>query len=714
MSMTRNSPPRLLASVLADAARSVAGTVGDRDAQALVYGLLLRRWEAGVQEQVRAAPGAALDSVERLLDQADLESVRGHYAARGMDPAVYFYEEFTRACEPAAARKRGVHYSPPEVVGFMVRAAESILQTEFGESLADAAVVDPCCGIGTFLRHIERRTPLASPLKGGDCPNPIASPSEGEKIGVELSAAAAQLAACLLPGSRIVHGDWLGGVDVDTNGRTLVVIGNPPYSGHSANPGKIASLMADYRLNLSERNPKWLQDDYVKFIRMAQHHVVQAGRGIVAFITNHSYLFNPTFRAMRESLMRDFDLIYALDLHGNSRRNDEIEENDENVFPIQMGVAISLMVRRGSDRTRQSPGLVRYAEMRGGRAQKLSRLASARLEDLPWTDVACMRPFQVFLPRDDDLSEEYAAFPSILDLFGQRSVGFVTSRDAFAVDTDREALLTRIAALRDSQLTPDDLIAAYPVGDLNVDRFRLTLQADRSWDERAIRVLYRPFDVRWVYYSPEIMERPRLPFMNLMMRDNVAIVVGRAGQATGSEVWDVAFCADKPVDLNLFRRGGATILPRYLYDGPSRLSNIKDSGMPADLLFHYVYCILWSSEYRARYADFLKLDYPRIPIPRDGSLPRTLSDMGRELVRVHLTQEPPTSQPRAAALSANARLTIGGYDIPGKYIADRREAALSASEAAHVESIRLAASATMRLQAQIDEVVRSQPPWSQT
>ena len=465
-----------------------------------------------------------------------------------MDPAVYFYEEFVRACEPTHARTRGVRYSPPQLVSFMLRAAEHLMRLEFGQTLAEAVVVDPCCGAGTFLREVWRRF----------CPPP-------RTIGVEISHSASAVASWLLPESEIIRGDWLGDFGLDTDGRTLVVIGNPPYSGHSANPGKIGTLMADYRIGLTERNPKWLQDDYVKFIRMAQHHISRAGAGIVVFVTNHSYLSNPTFRAMRASLMRDFDQIYIVDLQGNSRRSEITDEPDQNVFSIRMGVAISLMIRHESSPTGSTGRkcTVSYAQVRGSRTKKLEWLAKTQFDNIEWNSVAPAMPLVLFQTQNHSLLKEYSSFRPLVELFHEHSVGFVTSRDAFAVDMDKDALLARIAVLRDSNLTSEQLRADYPVGDLDVKRTRRILRADRNWRDRAVQVLYRPFDVRWAYYSQEIMERPRLPFMRHMMTENVAIVVGRAGHATGSRVWDVAFCSDCPTDLNLFRRGGATILPRY-------------------------------------------------------------------------------------------------------------------------------------------------------
>jgi predicted helicase len=661
-------------------AAKLAGAVTDAS-HVLAYRLLLEKWGL-------ADPSTRSDEkIERVLDEADVESVRRWYLDRGMEPAVYFYEEFARACDPASAKKRGVHYSPPQVVSFMVQAVESVLATEFGEALGDVTVVDPCCGAGTFLNSVT---------------------SSGRTLGIELCPKACRIAQLIVPEAEIVHGDWLGECHIDSGDSTLVVIGNPPYSGHSANPGKIAALMADYKHGLLERNPKWLQDDYVKFIRMAQHHVCQPrtaqrpcvgrhsaptqSRGIVAFITNHSYLFNPTFRAMRASLMRDFDRIYVVDLQGNSRRNDESAEIDQNVFPIQMGVGISLFVRTGKARACE----VRHMQIRGSREEKLAWLSQADFPKLPWNEIACAEPFNVFVPQRHDLREEYERFPSILDLFGQHSVGFVTSRDAFAVDVDKDALLSRIQALRDSNLTREHLRVECPIGDLDVNRARAALKANAQWRDGAVQVLYRPFDVRWAYYSPAIMERPRLPFMQNMIRDNLAIVVGRAGQATGSAVWDVAFCADMPVDLNLFRRGGAMILPRYVYDGGERRSNINWPG-DHDQLFWYIYAILFSPTYRTRYADFLSFDFPRIPIP-DQSTFGALAELGRSLMDLHLMRRDPLAQEEAS-------LTIGGYVLPDKFTLDRSKTGLTENDDRRILLIRRIAAETKSTQTHIDSTL---------
>ncbi|MCE5322191.1 N-6 DNA methylase [bacterium] len=622
--MANVQTPKKLADMLAGIVRQDSNP----DTQYEAYSLFLDRL---LQSSIATPHNCPITKqVAAVLDHIDLDQVFTDYVAEGKDPAIYFFEEFTRACNALASRKRGVHYSPPTIVSYMVRCVESILSANMGISMQDAVVIDPCCGMGTFLKYIE-----------DNC-------KHGRLIGMELDPTPAKLALHILRKSEIIQANSLDKTDLDIGNNMPVIIGNPPYSGHSSNAGKIEELLADYKDGLAERNPKWLQDDYVKFMRMAQNHIDSADKGIVAFITNHSYLFNPTFRVMRESLMRSFNHTYILDLNGNAKIN--AERSDENVFPIQMGVAISFMVKNADCNNKR----LYYTQLHGTRTQKLDTLSHMSFTDTPWKDITPIKPFNLFIPVDNDLQKEYYAYPSILDLFNERSVGFVTSRDEFAVDEDRQALLERITALRDDKISPDEIRGRYAVGDLDIESARQTLQLDPDWESKIVEATYRPFDRRWVYLSKAVMERPRLPFMENMLHDNIALAVGRAGRVTGSSEWDVVFCADCPTDLNLFRRGGAMLLPKYIYTDGHRKSNLKSDN---DGIFFYIYAVLYSVQYRARYADFLKSDYPRIPIVDNSHIFDELVDLGKELIAVHL-------MPNKVFPGDMSQMTIGGYGIP--------------------------------------------------
>lgn len=680
-----------LASDLALAAHELSIAHGDVIAQTLAYAVFLHRLNGNTK---------AAEIVQRFDDQASVRYLNAALDRAGIDElpkelrtgetAVYFCEYFLRACNPAVARQRGVHYTPPAVVSYMVGAVEAILEKYFGKKPSDAVIVDPCCGAGTFLQHILARYPHHPAV-----------------IGMELMPVTCTIASLLLDGCRVIRTNSLEEQTIETNERTLVVLGNPPYSGHSANNGPICNLLADYKTSLNERNPKWLQDDYVKFIRIAQHWIEQAGRGIVAFITNHGYIFNPTFREMRTSLTRTFDDIYILDLRGNARLAEEIswDKKDENIFPIRMGVAISLMVRNVGGKS----CTIRYASIRGARQEKLDTLSRATLDTTPWQEVSPTPPFNLFIPHRIDLNTEYSQFLSLFEIFRQSSVGFVTSRDAFAVDFDKQALLERIAEMRDERMTIEQVRERHLIGDLDIEVFRRELQKDDTWQNKAVSVLYRPFDRRWVYYSRTLMERPRLPFMENLMKPNIALAIGRAGHATGSAEWDVVFCTDRPADLNLFRRGGATLFPRYVYSGDERQSNIATVGADPDEVFHYIYALLYSSVYRKRYANFLMIDFPRIPLPLPEKLLARLAALGKRLISVHLLNKDVLSS--FQTLEDSNTLRIGGYELPRKYIQDRKRKGLTDSDLAMVELINKAIAATQQIRRLIDEIITSEPPW---
>ena len=690
--MANGAGAKELALKLAEAAREIRETWGDFRAQTVTYGLLLRRWGAGAGSDNLLhdfSDSRAVSRVERVLDSADLRTVADCYAQEGKDADVYFYEQFLRAYSPREAKTRGVRYTPPEVVSYIVRAASSILEEHFGESLGEAVVVDPCCGVGTFPRYIQKHTRHAPRV-----------------IGVELMRAPCAIASSLAGEGEARCVDFLEETDLDIGRNTLVILGNPPYSGHSSNAGKISDLVADYRAGLNERNPKWLQDDYVKFIRMAQDRVESAGRGIIAFITNHSYAFNPTFRVMRSSLMRSFNEIYVLDLHGNAKRVEKAGDGgpDENVFPIQMGVAISLFVKRSN----AAHCAVKYGEIRGSRQSKLAKLAAMDLHNTPWREAAWHAPFFLFTPSDGLRTDEYARFVPVTEIFESSCVGFVTSRDRFAVDFEKDTLLERISTLRNPSVAAERIRSEYPVGDLDIEKARRILLEDPEWEAKAVEVLYRPFDRRWAYCSRAVMERPRLPFMENLLRENIALAIGRAGQATGSELWDVAFCTDRPADLNLFRRGGAMLFPRYIWEDGLRRSNVKIESCDADLLFNFMYAILYSIVYRRRYAELLKIDYPRIPIPRDAAAIRKLAQLGSELMSVHLMRDGPRSPLEE---DEDVSMRIGGYEIPGKYIAYRRCRGLPMLAAQTYARVRGAAAETAAIQARIDEAIRTDSPW---
>ena len=318
------------------------------------------------------------------------------------DIVIRFYEDFLAAYKPKMRERRGVYYTPEPVVSYMVRSVDILIKEKFNKPLGladpEVMILDPACGTGTFLLWIfkliydrfdndgEARSLIKQKL--GDiswsdyvrdhllprvfgfellmAPYAICHLKLGlfleesgyrfdssQRLGVYLTNTlddAAKKQEMLIPEFIAEESNEAAGVKLDIP--VMVVIGNPPYSGHSENKSEwVGALVKDYYfvdgLPLGEKNPKWLQDDYVKFIRFSQWRIDKTGTGILAFVTNHGYLDNPTFRGMRQSLAKSFNWIRILDLHGNSKKKETAVDGtkDENVFDIQQGVAVCIMIK---------------------------------------------------------------------------------------------------------------------------------------------------------------------------------------------------------------------------------------------------------------------------------------------------------------------------------------------------------------------------------
>lgn len=304
----------------------------------------------------------------------------------------------------------------------------------------------------------------------------------------------------------------------------LVILGNPPYSGHSANNGEWIKneIKEYYQIDgkpLKEKNPKWLQDDYVKFFRFAQWKIEQSGEGIVGFITNHSYLDNPTFRGMRCSLMKTFDEIYILDLHGNTRKKEQAPNGmkDENVFDIQQGVAITLLLKK---RKREEFGLNRkkgtnskckvfYSELWGTRKEKFDWLRQNFIKTTNRKKVQPKRDLFLFVPMKDELSELYNTFIKITDIFPVHNVGIVTARDNFAIAFTKNELQRKIYRFIDLNRSDESVRRKFNLNE--TDKFKLSevrpkVKNNSNWKAQILEILYRPFDFRWIFYNDDVIE----------------------------------------------------------------------------------------------------------------------------------------------------------------------------------------------------------------
>ena len=581
--------------------------------------------------------------------------------------------------------------------------------------------------------------------------------------------------------------------------RPTVVIGNPPYAGHSRNNQVpwIVDKVYDYKRNypdLQKRGQaKWLQDDYVKFVRLSEWAIGRSTSGVLSFITNHAWLDNPTFKGMRKHLLRTFNLRRALDLHGNANKRESAPDGspDENVFEIKQGVAISVFASRprpGSD----EQWFLQRSDLLGAYTFKSDTLLANTSSSLPSETFNVLAPEYIFDRRDEDRKFEYEQYPSLPSIFcrnGDPAPGIVTTHDEFAISFTRKEAIEKVEAL----LASRDETAARTL-------FRLCSQSQwdyarakdqlrsANWREQVLPILYRPFDFRYTVYNRHVaVHRRERVSRHFLSRHNIGLSIPRACEIKRG--WEHAFCTRlliqhhtvslKEVNylLPLWLHGewpntetrtnidstvvdGITGLTGLVYrDHPQRTNwdgrgDLRVDYGPQDL-FDWIYAVLHSETYRTRYAQFLRSDFARVPLPRSTQLFRALAEPGRGLAELHLLESPQLDElittytgpasPEvdrvgwsdgtvwldAAKISARGghRATkpgtigvrgvpeevwdfhIGGYQVCHKWLKDRKGRTLSDEDVAYYQRVVVALNETVRVMAEIDEIIGAHGGW---
>ena len=784
-----------------------------------------------------------VNDLAELLNRADIDSILAGFTKRTRrnDPVVHFYENFLAAYDSTMREVRGVYYTPEPVVNYIVQSVNEILKSDFGlnDGLADNSmtdmpspvgkgtervhrvqVLDPATGTGTFLAEVMDTIHASFTGNEGMWPGYVHQHLLPRMYGFELLMAPYAIAHLKLGirlrdsgydvddserlqvyltnsleeahdrerGQLTLFGAWLAeeadsASAVKRDRPVMVVLGNPPYSGESANKGKwITALMRGEDIStgsktasyfeveghpLGERNPKWLNNDYVKFIRFAQWRIEQTGRGVLAMITDHGYLDNPTFRGMRQALVASFDDIYVLDLHGESRKGRNLTTNprDENVFDIQQGVSIVLMVKREPGRR---PGTVHFSERRGPRHSSADGATQGKYEWLADNDVASTRweeakaapPFYLFRPLADEWAKEYGRCVSLTDVFSSYSVGVTTGRDKLAVSMSPQEALEKVQTFISPDVASETLAHDFRLtgrSGWNMLKAREKLRAS-GVDPRSIKpFLYRPFDLRHIYFDDAIVGRSRRDVMSSLERgDNIAlctnrqvngefrhvlcssVIVNDCALSTATRERTYAFPLNKlrPPEIQL---GHAT------EPGSETESNLSveyaDSPMKT---FSYIYAMLHSPGYRSRYGEYLKHDFPKIPFTSDDELFDQLQNLGHLLIRLHLAQTvapaittypirgdnrvervkyAPNSAEGSGRVSINVAqyfdgvsadvwaFCVGGYQPCDKWLRERKGRALSYDDLAEYQRIVATLSQTMNLMIRIDEAIHEQGGW---
>ncbi|WP_158008091.1 type ISP restriction/modification enzyme [Methyloceanibacter superfactus] len=728
------------------------------------------------------------DAISRNVRAADEEEHR----LFERDPFIYFYEDYLSAYAPAMRKSRGVYYTPPPVVNFIVRAVDDVLRKTFeiDEGLADHRLVkllDFACGTGTFLLEVFQR--ILHNIGGPEAGR--AEPIVREHLlknlfGFEYLIAPYTIAHLKLSQYLRDQGhplrererlqvfltNTLEPVDPQRNlllpalsqevegaqsvkdMRLLVIIGNPPYSVESKNTGKwISAQIEAYKKvdghDLGERKHS-LGDDYVKFLRFAQIKIDEVERGVVGVITNRRFLENVTFRGMRQSLMATFDQIYVLDLGGASGSTYE-GGPDENVFDITLGVAITIFAKTGGE-----PRL-RYLRIGGKRTDKYQYLSRESVVSDDAVDVHPTTPNYFFMPHSVIGTELDSVF-SLRDVFRVFGVGVYTARDALTTAFSADELAARIKTF--AGLPAEE---ARSVFDLRRDAQAWSVTGaqedirNTNADKRYIQKLnYRPFDSRTTYYTGKsngFISRPGYEVMKHLRSGFPSLVTCRL---LSSETWAHALVTDGIIDncyISSASRERAYAFPLYLESNAQSglVPNISDVFQafvdsrfehhfsPEEIL-GYIYAVLHAPTYRTRYAESLRIDFPRVPFPESRKIFEELSELGWELVQAHLLREFPRQELASyhgngdhlvedvrysyedQAISINDtqcfkpvpeavwKFEIGGYQALEKYLKSRRGRALSLDELNQVRAIADSVAFTCDRMGKIDEAYRSAFP----
>lgn len=547
---------------------------------------------------------------------------------------------------------------------------------------------------------------------------------------------------------------------VKTETPIMVATGNPPYSISSQNSGDwITNLVADYKKNLNERNIQPLSDDYIKFIRLGQYYVHKNGEGILAYISNNGFLDGIIHRQMRKSLLEEFDKIYILNLHGNSRRKEVAPDGtpDENVFDIMQGVSINIFVKTGKKK-KDTEASVFYHDVYGSREKKYDLLSDASILSEDWQQVTPSEPFYFFVPKDFNLLEQYEKGFSLDKLFLTSTTGIKSSKDDVVVCSTYEQGRLLVEDLLN--LDTEDFRKKHSTGDdsdgwsVNAAKEDVIFAKNRGFFS-IVPILYRPFDTQFVPYTGKtngIVSRPRFKTMRHMLYPkNRALIIGRQGQAVGDMPWNIAFIVNggNLVDLNVYYRGGGCVFPLYYYGTDSldeesivlnlkqeivnRVSEIVGSSINHYDFLDYIYSVLYSNKYRNVFSEFLKTDFPRIPYPKDAEQFHRLAEKGAELRKLHLMENagswktgvtfpvPGSNVVDSISFTEGKvfinkeqyfgnvselawNFYIGGYQPAQKWLKDRKGRALDFEDILHYGRIIYALQETDRIMKEIDEI----------
>jgi predicted helicase len=772
-----------------------------------------------------------VDSLVDIFLACNVEEILKNYgkSTKMEDPIIHFYETFLSEYDPKLRKARGVWYTPQPVVNFIVRAVDDILKSEFDlpQGLADNSktkikvdvqgkkveqevhkvqILDPATGTGTFLAEVVKHIHKKFEGQKGIWSNYVETHLLPRLNGFELlmaSYAMAHLKLDLLltetgykpttnqrfrvyltnsleehhQDTGTLFANWLSTEANEANHikrdtPVMCIIGNPPYSGESANKGEwIMSLMEDYKLEpggkekLKEQTSKWINDDYVKFLRYGQHFIEKNGSGVLAFINPHGFLDNPTFRGMRWNLLKTYDKIYTLDLHGNSKKKETAPDGsaDVNVFDIMQGVSINLFVKTGKKKSNELSKVFHF-DLFGKREFKYDFLIENSVSSIQFKELPNIPPNYFLVNKDFDEQNKFDKGFSINKLFILNGVGVTTAHDDFVLNIDKDKLLKSYQEFQATERNSDLLHKKFNVK--KKEGWDILQGYDNIKNQDLLsyikEISYRPFDNRYIFYEDKLVWRTvRKVMTNFISGENVGLVIPKINKED-----NCFFISNKIIAHKLCSAYDSnSVFPLYLYpenkgqqtidQSTERTPNLnteivkqiaeklgltftnekettKDTFAPIDIL-DYIYAVLHSPNYREKYKEFLKIDFPRVPYPKDQATFWQLVKLGGEIRQIHLLESPtvekyitqypidgdnvvtkPKYQDGKVYINdtqyfANVPLVawefyIGGYQPAQKWLKDRKDRTIDFDDILHYQKIIVALTETDKIMNEINKL----------
>ncbi len=736
-----------------------------------------------------------VDNLSEVFRATNVEQLLKNFgkSTQTQDPIIHFYETFLAEYDPKLRKARGVWYTPEPVVNFIVRAVDDILKTEFNlpQGIADTSktkikvpiqgskkmqekevhkvqILDPATGTGTFLAEVIKHI-YNNKFKTmlGAWSSYVDEHLIPRLNGFELLMASYSMAHLKLdmllrdtgykatknqrfsiyltnsleehhPDTGTLFSNWLSTEANEANHikrdtPVMCVIGNPPYSVSSSNKSKwIEELMKDYKKDLNEKNIQPLSDDYIKFIRYGQYFINKNGEGILAYISNNSFIDGIIHRQMRKDLLETFDVIYILDLHGNSRMKEVSPDGsiDQNVFDIMAGVSINIFVKKSKSKKLAQ---VKHFDLYGKRDAKYQFLSNNFINSINWDVLKSQKPNFFFVPKDLKLQNNYQKGINLRQLFSVNSMGIATGKDAEFVSFD-------------------------------------FIELEKRFDKKSSKFYYHPFDIRYTIFDNQLLQRARYKLMSNYLQNNLGLNIVRQSKGKGIETLVNKSLTNRDLITNHTYNFPLYLYPDIKTDGifteKDRKPNLnteiveqiakklnldftnekeetENTFAPIDIL-DYIYAVLHSPTYREKYKEFLKIDFPRVPYPKNKNTFWQLVKLGGELRQIHLLESPKveefiTSYPIDGDNTIATKISkkdwkiideqkqlgriwinekqyfdniplvawnfyIGGYQPAQKWLKDRRGRTLNFEDILHYQKIIVALTETDRIMKEIDKI----------